>query len=288
MPEDLLDNLGEVGLRVLIALAVLVGGRVLAGVGRLVVSRLTNRPKVARNLGPTMRSFLAQAVFVVIMVLALVVALAALGVPQNVLLWGVGIVLVVLAVALSRSLGNLAATVLFIIFRPFQLGDDIETMGVRGVVEDIQLFNTVIRRFDHAVVSLPNGAIQESGIINHSRAGMAWAAIDITVSYGQDLAAIRETILEILREDQRVLDAPPPDVVVVRLGADGVVLQAQPTVGHADYWAALSDLQQGIAVRLEEGGVSLAVPPELPVRIEDGSSRRNPPADRTQAPSPPG
>lgn len=267
MQEDFLDTLGEVGLRVLIALAVLVVGRILAGLGRLIVDRLTNRPKVARNLGPTMRSFLAQAVFVVIMVLALVVALAALGVPQNVLLWGVGIVLVVLAVALSRSLGNLAATVLFIIFRPFQLGDDIETMGVRGVVEDIQLFNTVIRRFDHSVVSLPNGTIQESGVVNHSRTGVAWAAVDVTVSYGQDLSKIRETILDVLTDDARVLDHPAPEVVVLRLGSNGVVLQAQPTVKHEDLWPALSELQRKITARLEEAGVDLAVPPELPIRI---------------------
>jgi small conductance mechanosensitive channel len=277
VPEDFLDNLAEVGVRVLIAAAVLVVGRILAGLGRWAVDRLTSRPKAAKNLGPTMRKFLGQALFGVIMLMALVIALAALGVPQNVLLWGVGIVLVVLAVALSRSLGNLAATVLFIIFRPFQLGDDIETMGVRGVVEDLQLFNTVIRRFDHAVVSLPNGAIQEAGVVNHSRSGVAWAAVDVTVSYGQDLAAIRETILEVVSEDERVLDVPPPDVAVVRLGTEGVVMQAQPTVRHEDYWPALSELQQKITARLDEKGVSVAVPPEIPIRIEEGATRPSPP-----------
>jgi hypothetical protein len=34
VPEDFLDNLAEVGLRVLIAAAVLVVGRILAGLGR--------------------------------------------------------------------------------------------------------------------------------------------------------------------------------------------------------------------------------------------------------------
>lgn len=69
-------------------------------------------------------------------------------------------------------------------------------------------------------------------MVNHSRTGVAWAAVDVTVSYGQDLAQIWETILEVLREDNRVFEDPPPDVVVVRLGAEGVVLQAQPTVRH--------------------------------------------------------
>lgn len=273
MPIDVLELAGEIGLRALIAVAVLVVGRILAGLGRRLVSRLTNRPKVSRNLGPTMRSFLAQAVYVVVMVAALLVALSGLGVPDDVLMWGLGIVLVVLAVALSRSLENFAATVIFIIFRPFQLGDDVETMDVRGVVQDIQLFNTVIRQFDHSVASLPNGAIQNAGVINHSRSGIHWASIDITVSYGQNLAKAQDLILAELVEDARVLDEPPPEVVVLHLTTEGVVFQAQPTVRHGDLWPALSDLQRKVTTRLQSEGIELAVPPEQPVRIEPRSGR---------------
>ncbi|HEX7098092.1 MAG TPA: mechanosensitive ion channel domain-containing protein [Acidimicrobiia bacterium] len=267
MTPEVFDRVGEIGLRVLVAVAVLVVGRVFAGLGRRLVNRLTSRPKVARNVGPSMRSFLARAIYVVAMVLALLVALAVVGVPNAVLVWGVGIVLIVLSVALSRSLENLAATVIFIIFRPFQLGDDVETMGVRGVVEDIQLFNTLIRQFDHSMASLPNGAIQNAGVINHSRTGINWAAIDLTVSYGEDLVKVQDLIRTELVDDPRVLATPPPDVVVLRLGTEGVVFQAQPTVRHEDLWPALSDLQGKITARLQEEGIDLAVPPELPVRI---------------------
>jgi len=181
---------------------------------------------------------------------------------------GVGIVLVVLAVALSRSLENLAATVIFIVFRPFQLGDDVETMGIRGVVEDIQLFNTVIRQFDHSVASLPNGAIQNAGVVNHSRTGINWAAIEVTVSYDQELARAQEVILAELLADDRVLATPSPEVVVLRLDAEGVVFQAQPTVDHDNLWPSLSDLQLRIAARLRNEGIAIAVPPVQPVRFD--------------------
>src|SRR5690554_6020991 len=273
MPSELLDHVGEIGLRVAAAVAVLVVGRVIAGLGRRLVGRLTSRPRITRNVGPSMRSFLARATHVVAMGLALLVAMAIVGIPDDVLVWGVGIVLVVLAVALSRSLENLAATVIFIVFRPFQLGDDVETMGIRGVVEDIQLFNTVIRQFDHSVASLPNGAIQNAGVVNHSRTGIHWASIDITVSYGQNLAKAQDLILAELVEDARVLDEPPPEVVVLHLTTEGVVFQAQPTVRHGDLWPALSDLQRKVTTRLQSEGIELAVPPEQPVRIESRSGR---------------
>src|SRR5690606_13925942 len=268
MPSELLDHVGEIGLRVAAAVAVLVVGRVIAGLGRRLVGRLTSRPRITRNVGPSMRSFLARATHVVAMGLALLVALAIVGIPDDVLVWGVGIVLVVLAVALSRSLENLAATVIFIVFRPFQLGDDVETMVIRGVVEDIQLFNTVIRQFDHSVASLPNGAIQNAGVVNHSRTGINWAAIEVTVSYDQELARAQEVILAELLADDRVLATPSPEVVVLRLDAEGVVFQAQPTVDHDNLWPSLSDLQLRIAARLRNEGIAIAVPPVQPVRFD--------------------
>jgi small conductance mechanosensitive channel len=267
MPADLLERLSDIGVRILIALGVLIVGRVLAALGRWLVLKLTNRPKVVKNLGPSMRSFLAQTVYVVVMMVAGIIALRALGVPDNVLAWGLGLILVLLAVSLSRSLNNLAATVIFIIFRPFQLGDDIETLGTRGVVEDIHIFDTVLRRFDHTVASLPNGAIHEAGVLNHSRTGIIWAPVDVTVSYGANLARVRETILEVVKSDARVLDEPPPDVVVLRLDADGVVFQAQPTVRHEDLWTTMSDLHSDITTRLLSEGVALSVAPETRVRM---------------------
>lgn len=155
-------------------------------------------------------------------------------------------------------------------------------MEIRGVVEDIQLFNTVVRQFDHSVASLPNGAIQNAGVVNHSRTGIHWAPIDITVSYGEDLARVRDLILTEVAADGRVLDTPPPEVVVLRLGTEGVVFQAQPTVRHDDLWPVLSDLQERIAARLHAHGIDLAVPPELPVRIDGETAvppRRSPPSE---------
>lgn len=268
MPPDLLETLGEIGIRVLVAAAVLLVARIFAGLGRRLIKKLTGRPNVARNLGPSMRSLLSGAVYVVVLVAGAMIALSVVGVPQNVLVWVVGLILVVLAVALSRSLGNLAATVIFIIFQPFKLGEDIETMGVRGEVEDIQLFNTVIRQFDHTIASLANGAMQEAGILNHSRSGIHWAPVDVTVSYGQDLARIRDLILDVLAADPRVLETPPPDVVVVRLDPHGVVLQAQPTVRHSEFWPTLSELHAKISTRLQDEGVAVAVPPEVPIRLQ--------------------
>ena len=91
------------------------------------------------------------------------VALVVLGVPLNtVLLLGAG-VLVVLGVALQQSLRDLAATVNFILFKHFEPGDYIETNGISGTVQEIELLNTTILRADRKVAVLPNSKIQQEG-----------------------------------------------------------------------------------------------------------------------------
>jgi small conductance mechanosensitive channel len=55
-----------------------------------------------------------------------------------------GIVVIVLAIALQQSLANLTATVIILLFKPFELGDVIATGGVLGKVREIQMLSTVL------------------------------------------------------------------------------------------------------------------------------------------------
>ena len=84
------------------------------------------------------------------------------------MLTSVGIVIVILAFSLQQSLQDLAAAVIFMLFKPFKIGDLIETKDTTGTVEDIGPFATTLVRWDGKVVVLPNSQIQESGIINYS------------------------------------------------------------------------------------------------------------------------
>ena len=49
----------------------------------------------------------------------------------------VGIVIIILGIALQQSLRDLAASINFVLFKPFAVGDLIETRGTTGVVEEI-------------------------------------------------------------------------------------------------------------------------------------------------------
>jgi small-conductance mechanosensitive channel len=91
-----------------------------------------------------------------ILLLATMFALAALGVPTSLIFAVAGVAVVILAIALQQSLGNLAATLVFLLFKPFEIGDVVETDGVFGSVNEFQMLSTVVLSPDNKTQILPN------------------------------------------------------------------------------------------------------------------------------------
>ena len=92
------------------------------------------------------RLCLSTLAYASILIVALLTALAFLGVPLEALLASAGIIIIVLGVALRESLANFAATVIFLLFPAYKIGDIVETCGVMGEVTEILLFQSVIAR----------------------------------------------------------------------------------------------------------------------------------------------
>jgi small conductance mechanosensitive channel len=187
-------------------------------------------------------------------------SLIALGVPAAAVLGVLAIVVVVLAVALQQSAANFAATVIFLLFQPFRRGELVLTMGYMGTVQEILLFDTVLRLPDQRLVSLPNSKIHDSGIVNYSRLGQVRADITLTVRYAEDVNDARAVITEIAAADERVLAEPPFQVVVDDLGESGVRLLVLPYVLPDNYWGVRSDLREQVKARFDAAGIRFALP----------------------------
>lgn len=262
-----LNLFARIGLRAIAAVGVLLLGWFLARIAGRSLNRILRRPAVEARLGPTMRGVLVRAARGALLVVAGSIALVIVGIPERIVGYVLAAVLIVLGLALRESLANLAATIIFAIFRPFKLGDHVETLDVQGIVEDIQLFNTVVRLFDGRVASLPNNKIQEAGVVNVTRNDVLIAPVDLVVGYAEDLATVHTILHELLADDHRILDDPAPQVVVTELTTDGVAVQARPAVRYADRWQVTCDLREAIVLRFAAAGVRLASPPEADVRL---------------------
>ena len=109
-----------------------------------------------------------KALKVFIGVLAFILVAQNLGYSVSGLLAGLGIGGLALAMASKDTLANLFGSIMILIDRPFHVGDWITFPGGDGVVEEVGMRSTRIRTFAKTVVSIPNQALANATVENHS------------------------------------------------------------------------------------------------------------------------
>lgn len=162
---DFSDLLIRVAVRLGAAILILAAGGVLARVGRWLAGRLMAR----LTLTPSMVALFLSLTYYGIWLLAILLAVMALGVPVATVSATAGALLVVLGLALQQTLQDLAAAVIFVLFKPFEPGDAIRSGNYRGDVEEIQLFSTTLVQDDKTRVYVPNSELRKAGIVNFTK-----------------------------------------------------------------------------------------------------------------------
>ena len=146
------------GLKIIGAVLILIIGRIAAGLGRRIVTRVLEKYKT----DPAVTSFSGSLIYILILTFAVLAALAKFGVQTASFVAILGAAGFAVGFALQGSLGNFAAGVLILVFRPYRVGDFIEAAGVAGTVKEIQLFTTVLATPDNVHI-MELGKFVESG-----------------------------------------------------------------------------------------------------------------------------
>lgn len=149
---------------VLAAFGILAVGWVFARLLSRALKRILSRARV----DPTLIGFTTSLVYVVLLAGVVITALHRLGVPTVSFLGVVGAAGLAVGLALKGTLSNIAAGVMLIALRPFQVGDRIEAAGAKGVVQEIRVFATTLRADDDRLIIIPNASIAGGIIAKHS------------------------------------------------------------------------------------------------------------------------
>jgi small conductance mechanosensitive channel len=243
-------------IRILVAAAIAFGGYYIARIGSPWLAGLLERTGLDRMLVGFIVS-LARAAFLLFVAIA---ALSQLGLDTTslvALIAGAGIAV---GLALKDSLGNFAAGVMLLIFRPFKAGDFIITGELMGTVNEIGIFHTRMNTPDNIEMIVPNSALYTSAITNYSVRDTRRLDLAIGIDYADDIAKARELIMQVFEKDDRVLKDPAPAVLVDRFGASSVDLLVRPWIRSADMPQVKSDLQQTIKEAFDANGITIPFP----------------------------
>jgi small conductance mechanosensitive channel len=243
-------------LQVLGAVVILVAGRIAAGLG----ARLTRRAMTRGNVDDSLVGFAASLVKGAIIVFAAIAALAKFGIQTASFVAVLGAAGLAVGLALQGSLSNFAAGVLILLFRPFRVGDVIDSSDSRGKVQEIGILTTILATPDNQKIILPNASVMSNKIINVNAFPKRRIDLVASIGYDDDISKAREVLRDVLASHPQVLQDPAPVVEVFEMADSSVNLVVRPWVETADYWPVYFDLTRSIKIELERNGLSIPFP----------------------------
>jgi small conductance mechanosensitive channel len=196
----------------------------------------------------------------IIIVLGILIALSQIGISLGPLLAGLGVIGFVIGFSLQDSLSNFAAGMLILIYRPFDVGDLIETGGESGKVSYMSLVNTTILTFDNQTILIPNKKIWGDVIKNVTAQTIRRVDMIFGISYGDDIQKTEQVLKEILDSHDKILTDPEPLIRVNELGDSSVNFAVYPWVNRDDYFEVYWDITRSVKIRFDEEGISIPFP----------------------------
>lgn len=242
---------------ILFALVILIVGFWIAGrVGKFVKGLGAKY----ENLDSTLFNFLGSLVRYVILAFVIIAVLGRFGVETTSIVALLGAAGLAVGLALQGAMSNLAAGVMLMIFRPYKVGDFIDAASQFGNVEEITLFTTVLRTFDHQQIIIPNGSIWGDQIVNHSHHPIRGVEMTFGVSYDSDIDKTRAVIAKVFEDHPMVLNDPAPDIAVSTLNDSSVDFITRPFVKGEDWFSVRYSVPEAIKKALDEAGIEIPFP----------------------------
>lgn len=258
--DELIDRLYDVSLNagkhIIAALLVLMVGRLLVKLLNRLVAKMLDR----RHIDVGVQSFLRSAVNILLTTLLVVSVIGALGINTTsfaALLASAG---VAVGMALSGNLQNFAGGIVVLLFKPYKVGDWIESQGVEGSVVEIQIFHTILRTADNKIVFVPNGSMSTAVVTNYSREATRRLQWTVGVDYGEDVERVKAVVAEVLKGEPRILTTPQPLIVVEALADSSVNIMVRVWVKQEDYWDVHYEMYQKIYDSFNAAGINFPYP----------------------------
>lgn len=244
--------------KIAIFLAILLIAKILAGVASSLVRGSLNRSKLnATNL---LKDFAAGTAGKIVFFLGFLIALTALGVNIGPFLAAFGVLGFVIGFALQDTLGNFAAGVMILLYKPYDLGDVVSAGGVTGKVTDMNLVSTLFKTPDNQNIIVPNGQIWGGTITNITANDTRRVDLTAGIGYDDDIEKTEKVLFEIVTGHPKVLSDPAPVIKLHELADSSVNFVVRPWSKTSDYWDVYWDLTREIKLRFDKESISIPFP----------------------------
>ena len=248
-------TLADIGLAAVYAVVTVVLMKQLPAVLEIILMHSTEISAAGRYTATTLTNYL-------IVIAGAVLVSVTIGVEWSKLQWLVAALGVGIGFGLQEIVANFISGLIILFERPVRVGDLITVGDASGRVELIRIRATTIRDFEQKQLLIPNKELITGRLLNWTLSdARTRILINVGIAYGSDVDRAMEILLELAREDARVLEEPPPGVVFDMFGDNSLNLGFRVFVGTLeDRLPVMTDMHREIHRRFAEAGITIAFP----------------------------
>ncbi|WP_396196452.1 mechanosensitive ion channel family protein [Flavobacterium sp.] len=240
--QNYFDNLKTVVLeyspKLVVALVILLVGLW----GSSMITKAAKKIMLKRKVELTLSNFIGNLIFWTLRVVLIVTVISKLGIETSSFVAILGAAGLAIGLSLQGSLSNFAGGILIVLFKPFKLGDTIETQGETGKVSEILLFSTKLITATNQVIYIPNAILSNGKIKNYSQLGVRRADIVLKTSYQSDFNAIKNSLIQFTSNHDGILQEPKPEVLINELSETTIVFTVKVWTKNKDFSQVNSDI----------------------------------------------
>lgn len=242
-----------------------VGFKILSGLLILIVGlrlskwvvKLVAKGHAFQKIDASAQSFIKSFVKVVLYALVIASACITWGVPSTSFMTIFASAGVAIGLALQGALSNFAGGLMILFFKPFKVGDFIESAGASGTVKDITIIYTTLMTVDNKTVTVPNGTLTNSVVTNCSTASIRRVDLTVSADYDNDIELVKKVLMDVATSHEKVLQDPAPFVRLSAHGASSLDYTFRVWCKSADYWDVHFDMLENIKMAFDENNISI-------------------------------
>ena len=213
-----------------------------------------------RGIDPTIAPFLTSLISVGLKVMLLLSVAGMFGIETTSFVAIFGAMAFAIGMALQGSLGHFASGVMILIFKPYKVGDLVDLGGNVGVVDEVQIFNTILVTPDNKKIIVPNGVVTSGIITNISGQGEIRVDMTFGIGYDDDIDQARSIIRDVAKRCPQIQQEKPVDIFVAELADSSVNFTVRPWAKSEHYWDVFFFLQENIKKEFDKAGVGIPYP----------------------------
>jgi potassium efflux system protein len=191
-----------------------------------------------------------------------ILVFAILGGNWSQIRWLVAALGVGIGFGLQEIVANFVSGLIILFERPLRIGDVVTVGDTSGVVTRIKIRATTIRGWDRRELLVPNREFITNRLLNWTFSdSVVRIVIPIGITYGSDAVKAMKLTEEAARENDNVLQDPPPFVTFEEFGDSSINLLLRAYIPSPDRrLTTASELRASLKRKFEDAGIVIAFP----------------------------